>query len=189
MGEGDERRAPLHAIDDELLVARGLPQGKLEPAHVPCADRELMMLPDVVPVFIDRNAREAVERGDLLVVRNAGHVIAECLVALGDLLVRLDAVGHPAPCAAVGVQICPLPRALERRVRIEEVGAAKWLSGGEAVDRSPRVRQDQQERCSREHVREDPPHQRVTSYHASKRIVPAPPRCEHRGRLCGSTAR
>src|SRR5436309_969982 len=110
-----------------------LPQKEIEPFHSSGADRELMVLADVVAVLVDWQSVHAVQRRDVLVIGNARNAVSKALVPADHFLVWLFAVGEAAPRAAVRVQVRTLPDPVSACVRVEDVRSREDRGRGEAI--------------------------------------------------------
>ncbi len=139
MVDGDKRRRRCDAIEDVLLLVQPRPEGKIEPLHALRADRQLVLLADVVAVLVQRQRRHTVACRDPLVVRDTGHRVSTLPVRRHHLVVGVRAVGEAAPCVPVRVQVGALPRSSEVRVRVPESRAAEGARGRKPVNWRERV--------------------------------------------------
>ena len=102
-----------HAIDHELAVAERLPEREIKPVDAARPDGELVPLHDVVAVLVQRNRRDAFQRGDAVVVGDARDAVPHRAIRPNDLVGGLMAVGQAPPLPAVGVQVRALPGAAQ----------------------------------------------------------------------------
>src|SRR5205814_10729998 len=134
MGDGNQVGGPPDAVEDVLLLAQPLPQRKIEPLDPVGADRQLMMLAEIVAVLIDRDGRDALVGSDVMVIGDTGHGVSTILVRTNDIVVGLASVGEPAPCAAMRVQIRELPRPVQMSVRIPDGRTGKTPGRRKPID-------------------------------------------------------
>ncbi len=140
MVDRDERRRRGDAVEDVLLLVDPGPQREVEPLDPFSADGQLVFLADVVAVLVQRHRRHAVLRGDPVIVRHTGDRVAALPVRRHHFVVGMRAVGEAAPRVPVRVQVGPLPRSGEVRVRIPERRAAEGARGRKPVNWRERVR-------------------------------------------------
>jgi hypothetical protein len=183
MSNRHEVRSFPQEIDDQLLLVERLPERKVEPEHPPRADRELMALPEVVSMLVERNGPGAGRGRNVLIVGDARHGVAGAPIRLGHFGRRLLPGGESPPRPAVCMQVGSLPGAGQIAVWVVERRARKGRRLRELVERGP---------CVRSQGQDDGNDQRT--FHVEAPIVPrfqSVNRCEGRGdrHRIGATAR
>ena len=139
MRDRDEVGRSLDPIHHVLHLVDALPQRDVEPVHIMCADRQLMVLRDVVSVLVDGKCRHAAEACNRVIVGDAGNRVTALLVGLHDFGVGLPAVGQAAPRAAMRVQVRELPCSGHVRVRVQQAGTCELLGRWKPIHRRGEV--------------------------------------------------